>query len=110
MTWVTLSNRECPPFFPLEAGIFDLARPLNFRGEKGVSPKQKCRGVHAPIVALLRGKSVTNVMRSCRSRVGFGDSPKRSSLCDLRFGNCRHRERKDHKTCPKNEYQICVKS
>jgi hypothetical protein len=70
MTWVTLSNGECPPFFPLEAGIFDLARPLNFRGEKGVSPKQKCRGVHAPIVALLRGKSVTHVMRSCLSRAG----------------------------------------
>jgi hypothetical protein len=72
MTWVTLSNGECPPFFPLEEGIFDLARPLNFRGEKGVAPKQKCRGVHAPIVALLRGKSVTHVIRSCRSRAGFG--------------------------------------
>lgn len=35
MTWVTLSNGECPPFFPLEEGIFDLARPLNFRAEKG---------------------------------------------------------------------------
>ena len=70
MTLVTLSNGECPPFFPLEEGIFDLARPLNFRGEKGVAPKQKCRGVHAPIVALLRGKSVTHVIRSCPWRVG----------------------------------------
>ena len=63
---------ECPPFFPLEGGIFYLAIPLNFRGEKGVSPKQKCRGLHAPIVALLRGKSVTHVMRSCLSRAGDG--------------------------------------
>ena len=79
MTWVTLSNGECPPFFPLEEGIFDLARPLNFRGEKGVAPKQKCRGVHAPIVALLRGKSVTHVIRSCPSRVTFG------ALAERRF-------------------------
>src|SRR5262249_34177683 len=33
MTWVTLSNGACPRFFPLEAGIFDLARPLIFTGE-----------------------------------------------------------------------------
>jgi hypothetical protein len=79
MTWVTLSNGECPPFFPLEEGIFDLARPLNFRGEKGVAPKQKCRGVHAPIVALLRGKSVTHVIRSCPSRAAFGVLAKCSS-------------------------------
>ena len=70
MTWVTLSNGTCPPFFPLEVDIFDLARPLNSRGKKGVSPRQKCRGVRAPIVAVLRGKTVTHVMRSCLSRVG----------------------------------------
>src|SRR6516164_3487121 len=70
MTWVTLSNGACPRFFPLEAGIFDLARPLIFRGEKGITPKQKCRGVHAPIMVLLRGKSVTHVMRSRVSRAG----------------------------------------
>src|ERR1700682_5852987 len=70
MTWVTLSNGTCPPFFPLEVDIFDLARPLNSRGKKGVSPRQKCRGVRAPIVAVLRGKTVTHVMRSCRPRAG----------------------------------------
>jgi hypothetical protein len=35
MTWVTLSNGACLPFFPLEVGIFDLARPLNSRGKRG---------------------------------------------------------------------------
>src|SRR5262249_15050912 len=70
MTWVTLSNSACPPFFPVEEGIFDLARPLNFRGKKGVAPKRKCRGVHARRNALFRGKSVTHVMRSCPSRAG----------------------------------------
>ena len=76
MTWVTLSNGACPPFFPLEAGIFDLAGPLNSRGKRGVAPKQKCRGVHAPIGMLFRGKSVTHVMRSCRSRAALGGSPR----------------------------------
>src|SRR5438309_2335307 len=65
MTWVTLSNGTCPLFFPLEVDIFDLARPLNSRGKKGVSLRQKCRGGHAPIVAVLRGKTVTHVMSSC---------------------------------------------
>src|SRR5262249_12534404 len=41
-------------------------------------PEQKCRGVHPPIVALLRGKSVTHVMRSCLPRAGFGVAPKQS--------------------------------
>jgi hypothetical protein len=72
MTWVTLSKSTCPSFFPLEGGIFDLVRPLNSRGRKGVLPKQKCRGVHAPLKALFRGKSVTYVMRSCHPRVGCG--------------------------------------
>ena len=76
MTWVTLSNGACPPFFPLEAGIFDLAGPLNSRGKRGVAPKKKCRGVHAPIGMLFRGKSVTHVMRSCRQRVCLGSLPR----------------------------------
>src|SRR5262249_40563428 len=70
MTWVTLSNSARPPFFPVGEGIFDLARPLNFRGKKGVAPNQKCRGAHALRNALFRGKSVTHVMRSCHSRAG----------------------------------------
>jgi hypothetical protein len=70
MTWVTLSKSTCPPFFPLAGGSFDLARPLSFRGKKGVWIKQKCRGVHGRTAALLRGKSVTHVMRSCPSRAG----------------------------------------
>ena len=76
MTWVTLSNGTCPLFFPLEVDIFDLARPLNSRGKKGVSLRQKCRGGHAPIVAVLRGKTVTHVMRSCHWRAGRGVSPR----------------------------------
>src|SRR5262249_9587190 len=79
MTWVTLSNGACPRFFPLEAGISDLARPLIFRGEKGVTPKQRCRGVHAPIMVLLRGKSVTHVMRSCPPPASFAASANGSS-------------------------------
>src|SRR2546428_5792363 len=66
MTWVTLSHSTCPPFFPLEVGIFDLARRLNSRGKKGVSPRQKCREYTRQFVAVLRGKTVTHVMRSCR--------------------------------------------
>src|SRR5262249_14899808 len=65
-------QRYVPSVFPSRGRHFDLARPLNSRGKKGVSPEQKCRGVHPPIVALLRGKSVTHVMRSCRSRVADG--------------------------------------
>ncbi|MEO7724791.1 MAG: hypothetical protein ABIU29_08920 [Chthoniobacterales bacterium] len=67
MTWVTLSNGTCPPFFPLEEGIFVWRVPLIPEGKRGsrqsknagstsancaASPREKCYPCHGPVPSL----------------------------------------------------------